>query len=56
VELYPIRKGLAELVTYLELAHREGALVADDVEEQLTFSSEAGEVRQVALPRVIFVR
>jgi hypothetical protein len=56
VELYPIRKGLAELVTYLELAHREGALVADDVEEQLSFSTEAGEVRQVALPRVIFVR
>lgn len=56
VELYPIRKGLAELVTYLELAHREGALVTDDVEEQLSFSTEAGEVRRVSLPRVIFVR
>jgi len=56
VELYPIRKGLAELVTYLELAHREGALVADDVEETLTFGNETGEVRQVALPQVIFVR
>jgi len=55
-ELYPIRKGLAEVVTYLELAHREGALVTDDVEESLTFSNEAGEVRQVSLPRVIFVR
>ncbi len=55
-ELYPIHKGLAEVVTYLELAHREGALVADDVEETLTFSNEAGEMRQVALPRVIFVR
>ena len=56
VELYPIRKGLAELVTYLELAHKEGALVADDVEETLTFGNETGEVRRVALPRVIFVR
>lgn len=56
LELYPIRKGLAELVTYLELAHREGALVADDVEETLTFDNEAGKLRQVALPRVIFVR
>jgi hypothetical protein len=56
VELYPIRKGLAELVTYLELAHKEGALVADDAEELLTFSTEAGVVRQVELPRVIFVR
>jgi hypothetical protein len=56
VELYPIRKGLAEVVAYLELAHKEGALVADDVDEQLTFSTEAGDVRQVALPRVIFIR
>jgi hypothetical protein len=56
VELFPIRKGLAELVTYLELAHREGALVTDDVEEELIFSNESGEVRRVSLPRVIFVR
>lgn len=56
VELYPISKGLAEVVTYLELAHREGGLVADDAEELLTFSTENGAVRQVRLPRVIFVR
>ena len=56
VELFPVRKGLAEVVTYLELAHREGALVTDDVEEELTFSNEAGEVRRVSLPRIIFVR
>jgi flagellar motility protein MotE (MotC chaperone) len=56
VEFFPVRKGLAEVVTYLELAHREGALVTEDVEEELTFSNEAGEVRRVSLPRVIFVR
>ena len=56
VELFPIRKGLAEVVTYLELAHKEGALVADDADELLTFTTEAGIVRQVELPKIIFVR
>jgi len=56
VKLYPVRKGLAEVVAYLELAHKESALVADDSDELLTFSTETGVVRQVALPRVIFVR
>jgi hypothetical protein len=56
VDLYPISKGLAEVVTYLELAHRGSGLVADDGEELVTFTTESGVVRQVRLPRVIFVR
>lgn len=56
VDIYPISKGVAEVVTYLELAHKGGGLIADDADELLTFTTENGIVRQVRLPRVIFVR
>lgn len=57
----PLEHGLAELVTYLDLADRSFSTVIDEaVEDRIRWQGtdrEGGErVKQVSLPRVIFVR
>jgi hypothetical protein len=57
VEDFPIRKGLAEVVTYLSLADKDDkALVAESDTETLTVTGENGRTRQIELPKVIFTR
>jgi hypothetical protein len=57
VEDFPIRKGLAEVVTYLSLADRDDkALVAASDTEILTVTGVNGRTRQIELPKVIFTR
>lgn len=57
VDEYPVRKGLAEVVTYLSLADRDDkALVTDGETETLTVTTENGRTRQIELPKVIFTR
>jgi len=57
VEEFPVRKGLAEVVTYLSLADRDDkALVSADETESLTVTTETGYFRQIELPKVIFTR
>lgn len=59
-EVFPLQQGLAELVTYLQLASDEFKSVVDEklsdtiVWRAKTDSTE--EVKQARLPRVIFVR
>ncbi len=54
---YPIRKGLAEIVGYLNLASRDDkAYVADDETDMLYITLSNGQSKQVELPKVIFVR
>lgn len=54
---YPIGKGLAEVVTYMELAHKEpNTLVVNEQTEKLSFTTENGITRCVELPKIIFIR
>ncbi len=57
VEESPVRKGLAEVVTYLSLADKDDkALVSEAETETLTLTNESERPRQVELPKVIFTR
>ena len=58
---HPLEHGLAELVTYLDLADRSFSAVIDEsVEDHISWQGRDRDgrerVRQVSLPRVIFVR
>lgn len=57
VEEFPVRKGLAEVVTYLRLADKDDkALVAEGETETLAVTTEKGRTRKIELPKVIFTR
>lgn len=54
---HPLRHGLAELVAWLQLAGERANTVFDDAcEEPVRWQTTAGEWKQAALPRVIFLR
>lgn len=60
-QLHPLQHGLAELVTYLELAGKSAKTVVDeDTTETITWQSATPDGKpirkRVHLPRVIFVR
>ena len=53
----PLRHGLAELVAWLQLAGERANTVFDEAcEEPVRWQTAAGEWKQAALPRVIFLR
>jgi flagellar motility protein MotE (MotC chaperone) len=57
VSRHPLRHGLAELVTYLQLAGEwPKTAVDDDEQEQVNWQSDAGVMRQATLPRIILLR
>jgi hypothetical protein len=57
VSRHPLRHGLAELVAYLQLAGEwPKTAVDDDVQEQVSWQSDAGVMRQATLPRIILLR
>ena len=57
VARHPLRHGLAELVTYLQLAGEwPKTAVDDEVEEQVSWQLETGVMRQAILPRIILLR
>ena len=57
VSRYPLRHGLAELVTYLQLAADwPDTVVDDEVEDQISWEAEDGVVRRASLPRIILLR
>ncbi len=54
---HPLQHGLAELVTYLQLAGEwPHSAVDEQVREQVAWQAEPGLVRQATLPRFIFAR
>lgn len=60
-QLHPLQHGLAELVTYLELAGKSSKTVVDeDTAETITWQSATADGKQIMkrvhMPRVIFVR
>lgn len=57
VARHPLRHGLTELVAYLQLAGAwPKTAVDDDVQEQVSWQSDAGVRRQATLPRIILLR
>ncbi len=54
---HPLRQGLAELVTYLQLASEQTDTVIDEETiDSIEWQTADGIVRRARLPRVIFVR
>ncbi len=54
---HPLQHGLAELVTYLQLAGEwPHSTVDEQVREQVVWRAESGASRQATLPRFIFAR
>ncbi|MDR2985291.1 MAG: DUF3375 domain-containing protein [Nocardiopsaceae bacterium] len=57
VEQYPLRQGVAELVTYLSLRDEAFAIVYDEEHrDQITWSAADGRERIATLPRVTYSR
>ncbi len=57
ISRHPLRHGLAELVTYLQLAGKwPKTAVDDEVREQVQWQSEAGVMRRATLARIILLR
>lgn len=57
VDRHPLRHGLAELVTYLQIAGEWSKTVVDDEAlEKVSWSLEDGGMRQATLPRIILLR
>ncbi|MBL6957030.1 MAG: DUF3375 domain-containing protein [Chlorobium phaeobacteroides] len=54
---HPLRHGLAELLTYLQLAGEwPHTAVDEETRERIEWEGESGVRRQASLPRIIFVR
>ncbi len=57
VARYPLRQGVAELVTYLSLRDEAFAIVYDEQHrDQITWSAADGRERTATLPRVTYAR
>ena len=57
VTLYPVQKGLSEIVAYLHIASdSDDAAINSELNENIGWEDEAGHPRQVAMPQVIFTR
>lgn len=57
---FPPEKGLAELIGYVALATqaetRDKAVVGDEPDDEITFSTATGERRTLHMPTIIFVK
>jgi hypothetical protein len=54
---HPLRQGLAELVTYIQLAGEwPRTAVDDEVQEQVSWQTDEGTERRATLPRIILLR
>ncbi len=57
VTRHPLRHGLAELVTYLQLAGEwPKTAVDDEVQEQVSWRLDTGVIRRASLPRIILLK
>ena len=57
VQRFPVTKGIAELVGYLNIASRDDKAMVDTArEERLSIADDRGRRRWVRLPKVVFVR
>jgi hypothetical protein len=58
IEVYPVEKGLAEVMAYLEIAHKKGKTVMNEesaVEIQIR-NKEKNKTYKIKIPEIIFVR
>ena len=57
IEHHPIRKGLAEVVGYINLAARDDKALIDDTQaESVQIDTQGKHRKQLHLPRIIFTR
>ncbi len=54
---FPLQKGLAELVAYLNIATRDAkAMIDESHQESIDVRAHDGTMRTIRLPRIIFIR
>jgi len=53
-EVYPIEKGLSEIVTYMVIASRDRNSIIDTSSQQIIEYNDNGQTKRVSLPMVIF--
>lgn len=57
VEVFPVERGLSEVITYMAIASdMRRHSIDDSVTESITVKSPNNLMRQIALPRIIFTR
>ncbi len=57
VTQFPVKKGLAELLAYLNLAFNgKKAMVNDEVTEVVCYTTKPGRCKSVTMPQVLFTR
>lgn len=57
VATHPLRHGLAELISYLQIAgERETTLIHEDTIDTIEWTAPGGTTRRTNLPRIVFVR
>lgn len=56
-ERYPLEKGLAELLTYLNIAAKDSSsIIEDEARYSVSWQDTEGRQKRASIPRVIFVR
>ncbi len=55
-EVYPVEKGVAELVAYFSIAAETGAVFDEDLQEEISWLEQGFTKKCVHIPRVIFSR
>lgn len=55
-EVYPIKKGISELVVYLKLAQNMENSYLEEQEESILIETELGDKKRVVMSRVVFIR
>lgn len=57
IKRYPVHRGLAELVGYVNIATRESHhLIERDTQDVIAYQTSDGEHRQLKLPHIIYTR
>ena len=55
-EVFPVEKGIAELVTYFSIAAESGAVFDEDRQEEISWLEQDSTRKCVHIPRIIFSR
>ena len=57
VSMFPITRGLAEIVSYMDIAVASpDAFFDEETKEYISWTSESGAEKRVVLPRIIFTK
>ncbi len=57
IKIYPVQKGLSEIVAYLHIASEsDHSLINSEINEAIDWLDDKGQQREAAMPQVVFTR